>query len=104
PVDGGEPRDLLRVNLPELVNNTSMPWTPDGRGILVRQITESSGAAGELWLVPIDGAAPRKLEFDASRVALGAGGRIKRHPDGRRLAFVSGNKMIIEAWVLENFL
>ena len=102
PVSGGEPRDLLRVNRPEWVNNnTSMPWTPDGRGILVSKITESTS---ELLLVPIDGAAPQKLEFDANGWRGSAWGRIKLHPDGHQLAFVSGNKLSMEVWVLENFL
>jgi len=102
PVSGGEPRDLLRVNRPEWVNNnTSMPWTPDGRGILVSKITESTS---ELLLVPIDGAAPQKLEFDANGWRGSVGGRIKLHPDGHQLVFVSGNKLSMEVWVLENFL
>ncbi len=104
PVDGGEPRDLLRVNQPEWVNGTSRPWTPDGRGILVQKMTKPDGATSELWLVPIDGAAPRKLDFDANRVMPYAGGRIKLHPDGHQLVFVSGNKLSMEVWALENFL
>jgi Tol biopolymer transport system component len=104
PVSGGEPRDLLRVSLPEGVNNTSMPWTPDGRGILVRKTTAPDHATSELWLVPIDGTTPRKLEFDANRVAPYAAGKIQLHPDGHQLAFVSGHLKNMEVWVLENFL
>ena len=103
PVNGGEPRDLLRVNQPERVNNSSMPWTPDGRSILVRK-NEVPPGTSELWLVPIDGAPPRKLEFDANRVVPYSQGKIRLHPDGRQIAFVSGPPYSSEVWVLENFL
>ena len=104
PVDGGEPRDLLRVNQPERVNNSSMPWTPDGRAVLVRKMTSLGGGTSELWLVPIDGTTPRKLDFDANRVVPYAQGKIRLHPDGRQIAFVSGPPSSSEVWVLENFL
>lgn len=104
PVDGGSPRDLLRVTAPHWVNNTSMPWTPDGQAILVRKMTEPNGTTSELWLVPIDGAAPRKLDFDANQVGAFAGGRISLHPDGRRVAYATSTKSNIEVWALENFL
>ena len=103
PVDGGEPRELLRVNKPQWINNTSMPWTPDGKGILVRKMLVAGGKKSELWLVPIDGGRARKLDFDANRVATYAPGKIRLHPDGRRLAYVFGD-YTSEVWVLENFL
>ena len=104
PINGGSPRDLLRINAPDWVNNTSMPWTPDGRAILVRKMTDPNGTTSELWRVPIDGAAPNRLDFDANHVAAYAQGRISLHPDGGRVAFVSRPKSNIEVWVLENFL
>jgi Tol biopolymer transport system component len=104
PMNGGSPRDLLRINAPDWVNNTSMPWTPDGRAILVRKMTDPKGVTSELWLVPIDGSAPKKLDFDANHVAAYAQGRISLHPDGGRLAYVAGTKSNIEVWVLDNFL
>ena len=104
PVDGGEPRALLRVSQPEWINNTPMPWTPDGRAVLVRKMTRADGSTSELWQVPIDGTAPRKLELDVNRVLPYAQGKIQLHPDGHRLAFVSGHYPVLEVWVLENFL
>jgi hypothetical protein len=78
-------------------------WTPDGRGVLVRKMLIEGGAQSELWLVPIDGAPPRKLDFDANQGPPYAQGEITLHPDGRQLAYDSG-KWTGEVWVLENFL
>jgi len=104
PVEGGgEPRELLRVSEPQWINNTAMPWTPDGRAVLVRKMLVEGGAQSELWLVPIADAPPRKLDFDANRVPPYAQGKIRLHPDGRQLAYDSGQSKQ-EVWVLENFL
>jgi Tol biopolymer transport system component len=103
PVEGGEPRELLRVSEPQWINNTAMPWTPDGRAVLVRKMLIDGGAQSELWLVPIADAPPRKLDFDAKRVPPYAQGKIRLHTDGRRLAYDSGESQQ-EVWVLENFL
>jgi len=109
PVDGGESRTLLRVDQPMQIMN-SMPWTPDGRAILVLKMGSFSkgglvdGGTNELWYVPVDGGTPRKLDIDVSRVLPGGLGRIRLHPDGRQLAFVSGHYPVQEVWVLENFL
>jgi Tol biopolymer transport system component len=105
PIDGGAPRDLLRVDDPDWVNNTSIPWLPDGRAIFVRRMKDADGRTSELWRVPVDGTAPHKLEFNVSRVAPYAQGRISVNPTGDRLAFVvSENKPRTEVWALENFL
>ena len=104
PVNGGSPRDLLRINAPDWVNNTSMPWTPDGRAILLRKMTNASGTTSELWRVPIDGGASTKLDFDANHVAAYASGRISLHPDGTSVAYVTKPSFNIEVWALENFL
>lgn len=112
PVDGGQPRELLHVDPPHWVNNTSIPWTPDGRAVLVRKMLVADDEAkclsstcipSELWLVPIDGTSPRKLEFDVNQVATYAAGKIRMHPDGKSLAYLAGD-FSSEIWVLENFL
>lgn len=99
PVEGGAPRDLLRVNAPDLVDNSRMMWTPDGRAILFRKMTNANGITSELWRVPIDGSTPKKLDFDVSNVV-----RFSLHPDGDRVAYVTRTKSNIEVWALENFL
>lgn len=91
------------MNQPQWVNNTSMPWTPDGRGVLVRKMTSPGGESSELWLAPIDGTTPRKLDFDANRLVPYATGKIRLHPDGRQLAYVVG-RSTNEVWAMENFL
>ena len=103
PVEGGEPRELLRVSQPQglIVRFSGMPWTPDGRAVLVRR--RMAVDSSELWLVPIAGAPPRKLDIDVNRWATGNFGVISLHPDGRQIAFLTG-QVNSEVWVVENFL
>jgi Tol biopolymer transport system component len=104
PVEGGPPRQLFPVDNPHWVNNTSIPWTPDGRALLVRLMLTDNGDHSELWLVPVDGSPARRLQFDARRVAPYAPGKMRLHRDGSRLAFVTAGEAKSEVWVLENFL
>lgn len=102
PVDGGEPRELLRAGQSErFANFQGMPWTPDGRGFLVRKRLPRTS---ELWFVPIAGE-PRKLDVDASQWTNGPVGALSLHPDGRQLAILlQSSKPGREVWALENFL
>jgi Tol biopolymer transport system component len=107
PIDGGETREILRGSQgqPILAGFNGMPWTPNGRGVIVRR--RSSGdrreSNTELWLVPIADAPPRKLDIDTSKWATGNIGVISLSPDGRQIAFLTGQGKS-EVWVLENFL
>lgn len=103
PADGGEPRVLLRVSEPLLVYK-DFPWTPDSRSLVVMKGTGVDSAANELWFVPIDGTAARRLDIDATRVLRGGVGSIRLRPDGRQLTYVSGHYPVPEVWALENFL
>jgi Tol biopolymer transport system component len=103
PVGGGQNRELLTIRRPNWINNSSKPWTPDGRAILVRKMLDQGGRSSELWRVSVDGGEPRKLDFDANRVITYAQGKTRISPDGRHLAYVS-NGGGSEVWVLENFL
>jgi Tol biopolymer transport system component len=106
PVDGGPTRDLLRTTESQrLVRFAGMPWTPDGRNVLVRKILSGDmrQSTSELWLVPITGAPPRKLDVDVSQWAAGNRGIISLSPDGRQIAFLTGQENS-EVWALENFL
>ena len=83
-----------------------MPWTPDGRGVLVRRRSSADQRASntELWLVPsITDAPPRKLDIDTSQWATGNIGFISLSPDGRQIAYLTG-QVNSEVWALENFL
>jgi len=98
-VNSGEMRELLRVDSTERIASFIAPrWTPDGRAVLVRKRSPN-----ELWLVPTTGAPPRKLDVDVRDWSLGGVGQISLHPDGRRIAFLSGT-LSNEVMVLENFL
>ena len=98
PLDGGEPREVIRVNRPASLQGNLVAWSPDGRGIIVRR--QLAPESSELLLVPIDGTTPLKLDVDVSELAAP---QISIHPDGKRLAFTAGRE-ITDVWVLENFL
>ncbi len=98
-IDTGATRDLLRAGPSEILPPwASLPWTPDGKAVLVRKRTPN-----ELWVVPMTGAAPYKFEADVRTWAFNPFSPLSLHPDGRRVAFVSGN-VSSEVMVLDNFL
>ncbi len=76
-------------------------WTADGRAILLNQ-REGTGREAKygLWLVPTDGSKAIKLAINLPIQQLGP----DVHPDGRRIAFVSGNSGNREIRLLEGFL
>jgi Tol biopolymer transport system component len=103
PVDGGQPRDLLRLTRPEVVVNCCV-WTPDSSAVL---LVKDTGARRELWLTPVDEGRPRKLDIDPDLWMNGSPDPEKEafglSPDGRSIAFQMG-KTVSEVWALENFL
>jgi len=101
PLAGGEPRELLRGT--ESQQLTPATWMLDGRAVLVTKLLRPNAPPKELWLVPTDGTAPRKLDFDANRLSVDIHGRVSIHPDGKRIAFVVG-ALKKEVWVFENLL
>jgi Tol biopolymer transport system component len=105
-VDGGESREIFRLSEGEL-DVIPMPWTPMSDAVIVRKFAESPSRAtrgGELWLIPLDGGPPRRLDVDLGAAVPGQLGKIRLSPDGRQLAFVVGKSYQTETWVLENFL
>jgi Tol biopolymer transport system component len=107
PVEGGEVREVLRVQLPATVFGPfGLAWTPDGRHLLVSILPKYTGglvrgAMTELLRVPIAGGKAQKLGLAMERIELGG-----VHPDGRRIVFDSGQprESAQEVWVMENFL
>jgi Tol biopolymer transport system component len=99
---GGAARKLLLSTGPQRFPNQGYPmWTPDGRAVLVVR-TSVTDEPAELWEVPVDGSAPRKLQVDLSNWTLEG---VALNPDGKHLAFVaSAAKSGLEVWALENFL
>jgi len=112
PTGGGEPREVMSVSSEvepaELRNNAKgqsvggVTWGMDSRSFLTKRFGEGRKDQ-EVWQVPVDGGAPRKLDGTVARNI----GRIRLHPDGRQIAFIvtdPGPQPTEEVWVLENFL
>ena len=55
----------------------------------------------ELWRIPIAGGEPQRTGLSVEGIGI-----VAPHPDGRRIAFDTGNRggSPNELWVLENFL
>jgi Tol biopolymer transport system component len=106
PVDGGAAREVLRTSPAQrILRFSGIPWTPDGHALLVRKIVSGDirRSTSELWLVSVDQTPPRKLAIDTNQWKAGNMGVISLSPDGRKLAFLSGD-VKDEVWALENFL
>lgn len=98
---GEERRELLRLEMPEFVNQmTGLAFTADGQYLLFGKGVGSFGeATWELWRIAVGGGVPEQIE----------GGRIGMrdlsvHPDGTRIAFTGGQWSSLEVWVMNHFL
>ena len=86
PVGGGAARTLTSVSQPdEFEAFTSLGWTPDGQAVLVAKKTAGRQV---LCLVPVNGGEPRAFDID---VSTWGGSAIRLHPNGRQIAFFSGD-------------
>ena len=106
PANGGEGRELVRVDSEKEVPFGGSPWwSPDGRYVYFMK-----GVKGEaqipyetrkwhLWQVAAGGGEPRQLGLTLGRQM----GGLRLHPDGRRLA-TTDFTVNLEVWVMENFL
>lgn len=102
PFAGGEPREVVRLTQPEVFEQGNV-WTPDSSAVMV---VKNTGARRELWLVPVAGGRPRKLDINPDIWLEGSRGGwagFSLSPDGRSIAFQMG-KAAAEVWALENFL
>ena len=93
---GGEPRPLWSARRPDAFLFGAFTWLPDSKALLVAR---TRGEASELWLVPINGAAPEKIEFPAVSIR-----NLRMNRDGKTIAFHSGQMEMSELRVIENFL
>jgi Tol biopolymer transport system component len=92
--EGGVPRVLLSVKWPEQAFPVgAYAWTPDSQRILFIQ---RHGDANELWVIPAQGGEPRPFGLRMKSMRT-----LRLHPDGRRIAFISGDSGG-EVWVIEN--
>lgn len=97
PVDGGEPRDLLKGQLKDF---TLHVWTPDGKEIIFGKLSsDGKKKTYEVWRVPVEGGEPQKIGFIRDEEMRS----FRIHPDRKRIAFAS-RKSSTEIWVMENFL
>ena len=73
--------------------------SPDGALVayaVSRPSADGARLAGELWLAPVRGGAPRALTAGAERIS-----SVRFSPDGRRIAFVSDRTGDDQAWVID---
>ncbi len=96
PTTGGESRDVLSST--QLAWPVSVAWAPDGQSVLFVKQPNARDPKTELWLAPIQGGEPRKLELTAEGIR-----DLRIHPDGRHVAYTSGRDRSA-VWVMENFL
>ena len=104
PLTGGEARTIVEV--PTGQNLWPLAWTRDSQNVLYSRVTageaRGSGPRAEtsgLWVVSVNGGAPRKLEYSPPNGA--SLKEIRIHPDGRQVTFTVGENQI-ELWTLEN--
>ena len=76
----------------------SVAWAPDGQGVLFVKQPDPKSQTTELWLVPVQGGEPRKLDLAGPVIR-----EVRVHPDGRRIAYTAGGDRS-DVWVMENFL
>ncbi len=104
PMNGGEPRELLRLEPTgkEEHHPSGMAWSPDGMYLLIRTAKYSGPAQAnqptELWRIPAEGGDPEVLDLKLDGM-----GSIEMQPNGPYLAFET---LLVrkEIWVMENIL
>ena len=83
------PDDLFRLRIA-----TEPQLSPDGRSVALTLQTVAPGFDGyrhAIWLVPVDGGAPRQLTIGARHDR-----QPRFSPDGRTLAFISDRRLLVE--------
>jgi Tol biopolymer transport system component len=91
PVKGGEPRELPRFR------GDIGPWTPDGRYLIRKSLSENG--QGEFWLWPVGSGEPRKIGINNGRVT-----GISIHPKGNQIAYLIPGNRKSEVLALKRFL
>ncbi|MFZ5928041.1 MAG: hypothetical protein ACOYX1_11395 [Acidobacteriota bacterium] len=96
PIDGGEPRELLRVNAPQSLELCD--WTPDGRNLIIRKML-STANEGELWLLAATGGELHRIAIDNPRAECAS-----IHPDGKRIVYTVRGATKREVVAMDNVL
>src|SRR5262249_26229952 len=80
-------------------------WMPGGDRLLVVQIEPGKGFSHSIWEVPVDGAAPRKLNSlrltPVKGQNLGASS-LTIHPSGKLLAYQQHEGIVEQFWAIDN--
>ena len=94
----GESRGILPANPPDfrLGNMNGVAWTPDSRHVMMG--ASLNGDRG-IWLVPVDGGTPRKLNLDAP-----SAGTLRLNGATNQLVYSTDVMPRYEIWKMENFL
>jgi Tol biopolymer transport system component len=87
PTAGGSPKEILQAE----ERLSGMSWLPDSASILFRD-------GGKYKMVSIASGEVTAVDYD-----LGKFRHLAIHPDGRQIAYTTGNHSF-EIWALENFL
>jgi len=98
PADGGEPKVLFTVNAPEHFGANAHVWSLDGAYLVAATNRDN---VAQFWRIRADGAAPADKLPISMRGAVRA---LRLHPDGRRIAFLSGSFEGDEIWAMENLI
>ncbi len=93
PVEGGQPRTLLKAGDSELHGWTAPAWSADGKYVFYIR------GRHELWRVPSQGGEPQKLDLAFMGLSFP-----DFDPSGSRIAFSAGHHGNVELWVMQNFL
>lgn len=112
PVGGGQPRELTRVQEPDIISLHHLTWTADGREVLFKiRTADARGKKDGFWRIPAAGGEARKLEgalfIPQAAASLPRRGLfmmgLETSPDGHRIVFTAG-QFKGEIWVIEKFL
>lgn len=107
PVEGGPPRELLRVKAPEDLR--APVWSPDGKFLVFFKLdTPDANGAVEVWGVPVEGGTPHRIDLGGRAPTTPINDAdlnksIRIHPDGRRVA-IEVTEPEAGVWVMENLL
>jgi Tol biopolymer transport system component len=107
PVEGGQPRELLRASAPEDVRAAT--WSPDGKFLVFFKLdSRDPNRTVEVWSIPVEGGTPHRIDLGGGVPAIPANDAdlnksIRIHPDGRRIA-IETTEPKAEVWMMENLL
>ncbi|HSE97868.1 MAG TPA: hypothetical protein VLD57_06310, partial [Blastocatellia bacterium] len=104
PSSGGEQTTIFKRSEDQWINAqvAGFQWTPDGESLLFVNLNRKANKS-ELWQLSVATGEARKTGLEMNGTSNEAFRTLAMHPDGRRIAFVSGD-VDPEVWVMENFL